>query len=223
MQKQSVKRRHFLAFLALVVCAAALAPFAEAQEVLYASLGGFHDGHADGGAIATVDQTTGAVTVLAVPVPGRGITGLESDSTGRLFGVTSDQDGALNAQLIEIDPGNAAEYYLVSGAVNVRLKRFDAAEKSLQKAVEIAPRSARGYGELARLYLYMNKNLTKAKSLAQTAVRLKPDASNYFVLSKAHDKNGDRPSAVSAMRRAVELAPDNMEYRRIYELLQRKN
>lgn len=71
-----------------------------AAEILLASLGGAHDGADNGGAIVMIDQSTGAATVLDIPMPGYSLPGLAADSNGRVFAVTSTQQGLL----IEIDP-----------------------------------------------------------------------------------------------------------------------
>jgi hypothetical protein len=84
---------------------------AQAQIVMYGALGGTNEGADDGGAIVTINQTTGAVTVLGTPVPGAGITGIDFNSQGRLFGVTSRYPSG--AQLIEINPNTGALIQIV--------------------------------------------------------------------------------------------------------------
>jgi len=124
-------------------------------------------------------------------------------------------------QLREIDPKNP--FYCASlGVVHTRLKRFEEAEKAFVEAQQLAPQHSLGYRALAQLYLHMNKNLAEARALSRKAVELEPLALNYSVLSEAYDKSGDRPSALDAMRQAVQLDPNNQRYRRIYEQLQRE-
>ena len=92
----------FLMPLVVVVAAAVvLGGVAEAQIVMYGALGGTNEGADDGGAIVTINQTTGAVTVLGTPITGAGITGIDFDSQ-RLFGVTSRYPSG--ARLIQINP-----------------------------------------------------------------------------------------------------------------------
>jgi Flp pilus assembly protein TadD len=43
---------------------------------------------------------------------------------------------------------------------------------------------------------------------------------NYFILAAACDKNGDRAGAIAAIGRAIELDPNNMQYRRTQQLIQ---
>lgn len=99
--------RILLVFM-LVLLVTAMMPAAQADALVYASLGGAHAGADDGGAIMTFDETTGVGTVLGIPFPGRGITGIAFDSNGTLFGVTSDLDGSFNSSLIQIDPISGA-------------------------------------------------------------------------------------------------------------------
>ena len=91
-----------------------------------------------------------------------------------------------------------------------------------REAMNVAPERAVGYGELAQLYLGANRNLPDARGLAETAAQLEPTAANYYVLSWACDKNGDVESALEAMRQAIELAPANEKYKRMYETLKKK-
>ena len=86
--------------LTAIIVLAAVPAFG--QEILLASLGGAAVGADDGGAIVTIDQTTGEATVLGTPLPGVGLTGLASDSNGRVFAVTDNVTA--NARLIEVDP-----------------------------------------------------------------------------------------------------------------------
>lgn len=123
--------------------------------------------------------------------------------------------------LRKIDPQSPV-YCVNVGIVNARLGRFHAAERAFLESQRLAPEQSLGYRALAQLYLRADKDLAEAGKLAQKAVGLEPIAANYFVLSEALDKNGDRQKALSALRRAVELAPHNARYRRVYEQFQQR-
>jgi Flp pilus assembly protein TadD len=45
---------------------------------------------------------------------------------------------------------------------------------------------------------------------------------HYFIFAAACDKNGDRAGALAAIGRAVDLDPDNTQYRRTQQLIQEK-
>jgi len=61
------------------------------------------------GAVLSIDQTTGAGTVLATPLPGLGVTGVATDSLGRVFASTGTTASATNGPgLIQIDRATGA-------------------------------------------------------------------------------------------------------------------
>ena len=124
-------------------------------------------------------------------------------------------------QLVMIEPSNPLRW-LDLGITNARLKRFDAAESALLKASQRMPQSSVAYVTLARLYLETNRKLLEATRLAQVAVGLEPTAGNYVLLSAACEKGGNRAGAVSAIERAIELEPENPEYREICASIREK-
>ena len=128
----------------------------------------------------------------------------------------------LHEQLSRIKPNNAV-HHINTGILSSRLQRFDNAEKAFQRAIQCAPKQSLGYRELARLYLTSNRNLPEARKLAEQAVTLEVTAENYSLLGLAYHMNGDTASAISAVKRAVELEPDNMIYRQIYESIKKEN
>ena len=71
--------------------------------------------------------------------------------------------------------------------------------------------------------MYRYNRLPEARKLAEKAVEIQKSAANHFVLAWACDKNGDTAGALSAIKRAVELDPTNPRYRRVYELIQKRN
>jgi tetratricopeptide (TPR) repeat protein len=109
--------------------------------------------------------------------------------------------------------------YLLVGLLYARLNRFDDSKASFMKSIEYSPESPNGYRELARLCLHTRTDIAQAKILAEKAVSLSPVAPNYFVLSRAYDSNGDRQGAISALEKAIEIDPNNQEYRRIYDVI----
>ncbi len=106
-----------------------------------------------------------------------------------------------------------ADYWLSGGRLHASLQQFEAAERSFQKAIELAPKRAEAQATLAQLYVHAARNLAEAKRLAQGAVQLEPTAQYYALLSDACAGNGDRAGALTAIERAVELDPGSAVYR----------
>ncbi|UCG57988.1 MAG: tetratricopeptide repeat protein [Phycisphaerales bacterium] len=125
-------------------------------------------------------------------------------------------------RLCEIEPENGV-YHTNIGVLSAKLNRFAGAEEAFGKVITLTPESSTGYRSLAQLYLDTNRELPKARELAERAVVLEPSAVNYFVLGWACDKNGDRASAISAVKRAVQLDPGNPKYKQVYEHIQKRN
>ncbi len=118
------------------------------------------------------------------------------------------------AELRKLEPHNL-RWLLTEGSLHVQAGRFDAAETAFRTAVEQAPDEAAGYNALARLYLRADRNLQEAGNLAARAVELDPVAINYYVLALVCRRIGKDSQAAAAARKAVELEPDNPEYRRL--------
>lgn len=114
------------------------------------------------------------------------------------------------------------DFYLHTGILSARLKKYTNAEQAFRKAITLAPQRSIGYRSLAQLYLEQGTRPSEARVLAEKAVALESIAVNYFVLSWACDKNGDTTSAFSAIKRAVELDTDNPRYQEMYEFIKKK-
>jgi tetratricopeptide (TPR) repeat protein len=121
----------------------------------------------------------------------------------------------------DIDPSDTF-CHLNIGLLSARLNQFADAEKAFLRVIELAPEASNGYRELAQLYLRTGQKLPAARELAEKAVALEPVALNYFVLSWACDVNGDSESGLTAITRALQLEPDNMRYKKIYEHIKNK-
>ena len=122
----------------------------------------------------------------------------------------------------QIEPDNIISRWN-TGVISMQLKQFNNAEKVFKKVIKLAPKFSGGYRELAHLYLITGTNLSEAMKLVKTAVALEETADNYFILSWAYDKNGDVANAVSALKRATELDPGNIQYQRMYDQIQKRS
>jgi tetratricopeptide (TPR) repeat protein len=121
-------------------------------------------------------------------------------------------------QIARITPDDHICQMLI-GSLCVRMGRYTKAELAYQKMIALAPKLSTGYQELAKIYLKTHKNLSRAQTLAQQAVKLEPTADNYYVLGLTYHENNDTSSALKALRRALQLDPGNQIYQRAYEQL----
>jgi len=124
----------------------------------------------------------------------------------------------LHEQIAKSYPQNGLNFFLL-GLLYAQSSRFADAKESFMSSMEHSPESSDAYRELARLQLHTRTDIQQARILAEKAVSLSPVAVNYSVLSRACDTNGDRQGAVSALEKAIELDPNNQEYRRIFDVI----
>ncbi|MHC4085296.1 MAG: tetratricopeptide repeat protein [Planctomycetota bacterium] len=122
----------------------------------------------------------------------------------------------------QIEPGNIISRWN-TGVILMQLKQFNNAENVFKKVITLDPKFSGGYRELAHLYLITGTDLSEAMKLAKKAVAMEEIADNYFILGWAYDKNGNVAGAVSALKRAAELDPGNIQYQRMYEQIQKRN
>ena len=122
----------------------------------------------------------------------------------------------------EIQPDNPTSY-LMMGIVSAHLNRPDEAEAAFNTLIRLAPQMSDGYRELARLYLQSRKKTPQARQLAEKALGLEANAANYFMLAWACTVLGDDAAALPAVKRALELEPENPDCQRLYRMIQQGN
>lgn len=93
--------------LLLVITAVALIFPNYSDAVMYGVSGGGEAG-TDPGTFMAINEISGAETILGTPYGGNGITGVATDATGRIFGVTSVNNPDGTSHLIEINPVNGS-------------------------------------------------------------------------------------------------------------------
>ena len=126
-------------------------------------------------------------------------------------------------EVAKIDPADALVQLNV-GRVSVKLNEVERAEKAFNEVIRLAGSQVEGHSSLAELYLRTRRNLREAVQLAETAVKLAPEAQYYALLAQAYAMTGNRAGALGAFDRAIELRPDNAQYVKMREkLLQMTN
>ena len=119
------------------------------------------------------------------------------------------------------DP-NDALVQLNMGRVWVKLNDMERAEQAFQQAIRLAPDQPESHSSLAELYLQARRNLAEAVALAETAVKLAPEAKYYALLGQAYAMSNDRAGALAAFNRAIDLQPDNHQYVQFRKMLLEK-
>ncbi|MHB1306725.1 MAG: tetratricopeptide repeat protein [Limisphaerales bacterium] len=122
-------------------------------------------------------------------------------------------------EMIRVEPNNAF-HQLSLGNLLARLKQPEATEAAYRKAIELAPRRSEGYFALAQFHLSSRTKLAEAVVLARKATELAPLAPNYYVLSQACLKTGDRAAARIAIEHACRLDPGNARFNQLRHSLE---
>jgi tetratricopeptide (TPR) repeat protein len=117
----------------------------------------------------------------------------------------------------QLEP-NDPTCHLLIGTLALQLKQLDRAETGFRDFIALCPNQSVGYRELAKLHVRTNRKLSEARKLARKTVELEPTAENYFILGLACRKTDDKQAALAAIGKAIELAPGNHEYRKMYDL-----
>jgi tetratricopeptide (TPR) repeat protein len=118
-------------------------------------------------------------------------------------------------QIIRIEPG-APEGYALRAIVGITRKQYDAADRDVHRAIEVAPQSAFGYVQLGNLKFAQNQ-LNDAVQAYQNALERNAasvDALRGLMKSYAAEKQPAK--AIAAARDQIEKAPNSSGF---YDLL----
>jgi tetratricopeptide (TPR) repeat protein len=124
-------------------------------------------------------------------------------------------------ELARVEPENVA-YPAEIARLFGELGRLDDAEQTLQEFAQLAPDSASAQRALAEFYLGVMNEPSAAVEHAQRAAEISGAATDWVLLSAAHERASELPAAVAAMQRACELAPQNLQYRQLLALLKER-
>ncbi len=102
--------------------------------------------------------------------------------------------------------------HFTRGILQMQAAQFDAARVSLNRVLELAPSSPEGLEATVRLNIQTNHDLPTQLEYAQKLVQLRGRAGDYELLGQAYATNGDLLSAKTALAKAIELDPNNLNY-----------
>jgi tetratricopeptide (TPR) repeat protein len=125
----------------------------------------------------------------------------------------------LYQRVVRHQPNNGVAWFFI-GHIQGKQGQLDAAEGAYQKVIEVGPDRPEGYRALARFYLQTHSHARRARELAERAVALDASAPNYFLLAQTCTRLEERPAAVTAMGRALDLAPGHSEYLQFLQTIQ---
>jgi tetratricopeptide (TPR) repeat protein len=124
---------------------------------------------------------------------------------------SADAEGAYKKALeLATEVPSQVRAYTVLGTFYYLNDRFDDTVKTLEEGIAKTDQSVDLIYLLARMYRE-KKDFAKADQLAQRATEVKPDDyQTYLVLSAYRDQIGDHDGALSAARKAAEVAPEGV-------------
>jgi tetratricopeptide (TPR) repeat protein len=113
---------------------------------------------------------------------------------------------------VELDPYLAAAHAVLGGLYSDAAE-INRAVASYESAVRLDPTQARVFNNLAWLYVTVELQPARAVELARRAVAIRPHHVHLDTLALAYRLRGNLADAEKAIRRALEAAPGNAEYR----------
>lgn len=123
-------------------------------------------------------------------------------------------DSAIRLLQLESEAaGNDYRQWLELSTFCIKHRRLTMAETALQKAIALEPDRADAYAVLAQVQMASPSDSSMAVNTAQQAVNLAPSGFHFYVLATAKYHAGDSTGCHAALLKAIELEPDNSEYR----------
>ena len=123
-------------------------------------------------------------------------------------------------EILKVDSKFGDAYYYL-GAIHVRQRDFDSAERAYRRAIKVDPSSAKAYERLAHLYGIHGIQLDEAIQLAEKAASLESNSAACLnTLSWLHYLNNDYEKAETAVKKALALQPDNHLYNEGLKVIQ---
>ena len=110
---------------------------------------------------------------------------------------------------------NNPHVWVKLGVIYINQRQFEPAILAFKRAITADDTAAEAYNNLARLYAGLGKEMQQAIALAERAVTLMPSARHYDTLAYAYYRNAEYTNALTAINRALALAPNVDAYNKM--------
>ncbi|GAB6187366.1 tetratricopeptide repeat protein [Thermopirellula anaerolimosa] len=117
-------------------------------------------------------------------------------------------------ELLRVDPSNP-RWMVAQAQAYAFAKRPEDAKNTLAEACRRWPDRPEVHAARARFLAALGEDLDEAVQSAQAVVERRPSGLNYALLAWTKFRKGDAAGADEALRKALELDPDNPEIRRV--------
>lgn len=111
------------------------------------------------------------------------------------------------------------EYAFRLGVLLGKQKRYDEAEPYLERAFTLMPENADALRGLIDCMVQLRRNPKLIISLTQDLTELEPTAMSFDLLSRIYYITGQLDESIEAMRKAMNLEPQNPVYKKRYQAL----
>ncbi len=118
----------------------------------------------------------------------------------------------LAAQMCEIAP-NDPSCHFTNGTLLARNGVMLNAEREFEEVLKLAPTSPIGFDAIVRLWVSNRMKLDQALKHAHTLVELRGNAADCELLGQVYAVNGDLQKAKTHLQKAIDLDPENKNYR----------
>ncbi len=115
--------------------------------------------------------------------------------------------------------GDRAQFLYLQSLLSYSTDNYDAARQNIEQAIQIAPKNAEYYLLKSEILLKLDSHekadsaRERAKILTVAAIRTHPCVSiNYYNMSQLYARQKNYPAAITYLRGALELEPENTEY-----------
>ncbi|HUP80468.1 MAG TPA: tetratricopeptide repeat protein [Pirellula sp.] len=118
----------------------------------------------------------------------------------------------LAAQMCEIAP-NDPSCHFTHGTLLARNGVMLTAEREFEEVLKLAPTSPIGFDAIVRLWVSNRRKLDQALKYAHTLVELRGNAADCELLGQVYAVKGDLQKAKTHLQKAIDLDPENKNYR----------